>query len=133
MGIAGDAMMISVVDDDRLVCKATTSLLDAFGYETAGFASAEDFLKSDALDHTACLISDVNMPGLSGLDLQRELIAQGRRLPIIFVTGSTEERTRARALEAGAFGVLTKPFRPERLIEAIRMALAGGELQAVEA
>jgi FixJ family two-component response regulator len=99
------------------------SLLGSFGYAAATFASAEDFLQSDQVDDTTCLICDVNMPGLSGLDLQSRLAAQGRQMPIIFVTASTGERTRARALTAGALGVLTKPFDVERLIEYIRLAI----------
>jgi FixJ family two-component response regulator len=99
------------------------SLLSSFGYAAATFASAEDFLQSDQVDNTTCLICDVNMPGLSGLDLQSRLAAQGRQMPIIFVTASTGERTRARALTAGALGVLSKPFDADRLIEYIRLAL----------
>jgi len=115
--------MISVVEDDRSVRRAMVSLLSSFGYAAATFASAEDFLESDQVDKTTCLICDVNMPGLSGLDLQSRLAAQGREMPIIFITASTEETTRARALTAGALGVLTKPFDAGRLIEYIRLAL----------
>jgi len=115
--------MISVVEDDISVRRAIKSLLSSFGYVTATFASAEDFLESDQVDKTTCLICDVNMPGLSGLDLQSRLAAQGRQVPIIFVTASTGERTRARALTAGALGVLSKPFDADRLIEYVRLAV----------
>jgi FixJ family two-component response regulator len=119
--------MISIVDDDKFVRDATQSLLRSFGYNAATFASAEDFLRSEHVDDTSCLISDMQMPGLDGVELQTRLIAEGRQMPIIFVTASTEEKTRTRALTAGAIGLLIKPFNVDRLIEYVRAALAEDE------
>lgn len=116
-------VMISIVDDDEYVREATKELLRSLGYSAAAFASAEDFLQSEQLSTTACLISDVQMPGLSGIDLQRRLIADGHRMPIIFITAFPDDRVRARALGAGAIGFLTKPYREESLIECLGEAL----------
>jgi FixJ family two-component response regulator len=124
--------MISIVDDDESVREATKGLVRSLGYTAATFASAEDFLQSNQVNDTSCLITDVQMPGLSGVELQSQLIAQGNSTPMIFVTAFPEERTRARALKAGAIGFLTKPFNEERLIEYIHAALAGSEIETVE-
>jgi FixJ family two-component response regulator len=124
--------MISIVDDDKSVREATKGLLRSLGYGAATFASAEDFLQSNQVNETSCLISDVQMPGLSGVELQSLLIARGHRTPIIFVTAHPEENTRARALKAGAIGFLTKPFNEESLIEYIHAALAGRNIGTVE-
>jgi FixJ family two-component response regulator len=124
--------MISIVDDDESVREATKRFLRSFGYRAAAFASAEDFLQSDQLDVTSCVISDVQMPGLSGVELQSRLIAQGSQMPMIFVTACTEENTRARALKAGAIGFLTKPFNAKRLIEYLQAALANSRPRTVE-
>ena len=125
--------MISIVDDDESIREATKGLVRSLGYGVATFASAEDFLQSNQISDTECLISDVQMPGLSGVELQSQLIADGNRTPIIFITASQEERTRVKALKAGAIGVLSKPFNEERLIEYIRTALAGSQLEQVRA
>jgi FixJ family two-component response regulator len=124
--------MISIVDDDKSVREATKGLLRSHGYAAATFASAEDFLQSNQVHDTTCLISDVQMPGLSGVELQSRLIAQGHRTPMIFVTACPEENTRARALQSGAIGFLTKPFNEERLIGYIHAALAGGQIGTVK-
>jgi FixJ family two-component response regulator len=116
-------VMISIVDDDASVREATKELVRSLGYSAAAFASAEDFLQSGQLGETACLISDVQMPGLSGIDLQRRLIADGHSLPIIFITAFPDERARTRALDGGAVGFLTKPYREESLIECLGQAL----------
>jgi FixJ family two-component response regulator len=96
----------------------------SLGYSATTFASAEEFLQSKWINDTACVISDVQMPGLSGVELQSRLIAQGNRTPIIFMSALSDERTRARALKAGAIGFLSKPFNEERLIEYLNSALA---------
>jgi FixJ family two-component response regulator len=119
--------MISIVDDDRSVREATRGLVRSLGYGATAFASAEDFLQSDHVSDTACLITDVQMPGLSGVDLQSRLIAQGNRTPVIFITAFPEERIRARAMAAGAVGFLSKPFNEDHLIEYIHTALNGGK------
>ena len=119
--------MISIVDDDEFVREATKGLVRSLGYSATTFASAEEFLQSKWINDTECVISDVKMPGLSGVELQSRLIAQGNRTPIIFVSAFSDERTRARALKAGAIGFLSKPFNEERLIEYLHAALAGLE------
>ena len=115
--------MISIIDDDPSVREATDGLMRLLGYRAATFASAEDFLQSDRMKDSSCLITDVQMPGLSGIELQRELIARGNDTPMIFVTAFPDERTRRRALDAGAIGFLSKPFDEERLIECLQAAL----------
>jgi FixJ family two-component response regulator len=115
--------MISIVDDDSSVRAAANILVKSLGYATATFASAEEFLESGRLGDTACLITDVQMPGMSGVDLQSHLIANGHCTPVIFVTAYPEEAIRERALDAGACGFLVKPFREESLIACLDRAL----------
>jgi CheY-like chemotaxis protein len=117
---------ISIIDDDESMRCAVKSLVTSLGLIACTFASAEEFLQSPRLDDTSCLISDLQMPGLSGVELQRLLFAQGRRTPIIFMTAFPEERTRRRAIEAGALGFLSKPFESEILIELIDKAIETG-------
>jgi FixJ family two-component response regulator len=120
----GDSAMISIVDDDQSVRNAARTLLRALGYSTATFASAEEFLQSGRLQETACLITDVQMPGMSGVDLQDHLNARGDKTPVIFVTAFPEEDTRRRALSGGAVGFLTKPFSEKSLVDCLTKALA---------
>jgi FixJ family two-component response regulator len=115
--------MISIVDDDKSVREAAKMLIKSLGYATATFASAEEFLQSGRLCETACLITDVQMPGMSGVDLQSHLTANGHRTPVIFVSAYPEEGVRARALDAGAFGFLGKPFSEDSLIACLDRAL----------
>ena len=115
--------MISIVDDDEAVRVATGSLVRSLGYVAATFASAEEFLNSDRLIDTSCLISDVQMPGMSGVELHSRLTANGYRMPVILVTAFPEEKVRARALKAGAVAFLTKPFSDEKLITCLESAL----------
>ena len=117
--------MIAVVDDDESFRRATTSFIRSLGYSVLQFASAEAFLKSDCLHDTHCLISDVQMPGMNGIELQDQLIVQGHRLPIIFVTAFPEMKARARALADGAICFLGKPFSDEELITCLNKALPG--------
>ena len=117
--------IISVVDDDEAVREATGELIRSFGYAAATFASAAEYLHSDRLSDTACLIADVQMPGMSGVDLQQRLIADGHRIPVIFMTAFPEERMRVRLLSAGAYGYLRKPFGDDCLIKCLGKALAG--------
>ena len=116
--------MISIVDDDKSVRNAASTLLRSLGYSAATFASAEEFLQSGRLHETACLITDVQMPGMSGVDLQNHLIARGDTTPVIFVTAFPEKAMRERVLNAGAFGFLTKPFSQESLMACVDQALA---------
>ncbi|MGA7544497.1 MAG: response regulator [Methyloceanibacter sp.] len=114
--------MVSIVDDDESVRESTKSLVRSLGYAARTFPSAEEFLRSN-LDDTSCLILDVHMRGLSGIELQELLIAEGRRTPIIFVTAFTDERIRNQLLDAGAIGFLSKPVSDEKLISCLDSAL----------
>jgi FixJ family two-component response regulator len=118
-----EVSLISIVDDDESVGEALQSLMKSVGFQTAVFASAEDFLNSGDLNDTACLILDVRMPGMSGLELQAELAASNRRIPIIFVSAHTPEEARARALAAGAVAFLLKPFSEDALLGAVDLSL----------
>ena len=119
----GEGTAIAIVDDDRLVRKSLGRLIEAAGLRVKAYASAEEFLRSGDLQTTACLILDVRLSGMNGLELQRQLAAAQHRIPIIFMTAHSDEETRARALQAGAIGFLYKPFREDALLEAIRTAL----------
>ena len=115
--------MIVIVDNDETVRNATQSLVRALGYRASTFASADEFLKSEQVHDTSCLITDVWMPRLTGLDLQDHLIAQGHRIPVIFMTGFPEDGARARAMNAGAVGFLSKPCNVDLLIGCLDQAL----------
>jgi FixJ family two-component response regulator len=117
------ATLISIVDDDESIRDATKGLVRSLGYQAMTFASAEEFLQSDSVDSTSCLITDVQMPGLSGIDLQSGLIARGVQMPTIFITAFPEEGTRLRAMKAGAVGYLGKPFSEESLLKCLDTAL----------
>ena len=117
------APIISIVDDDESVRVATLKLVRVHGFAAHGFASAEEFLRSPRAGDTSCVITDVRMPGMSGVDLQSHLIAQGRRVPMIFITAFPEEGSVARAMAAGAICFLTKPFDGEKLISCLTEAL----------
>jgi FixJ family two-component response regulator len=117
------APLISIIDDDESMRESTKGLIRSLGHEAATFASAEEFLQSDHWSHTCCLITDVRMPGLSGIELQNSLIARGIRVPTIFITAFPEEDTRLHAMTAGAVGYLGKPFSEESLLKCIDAAL----------
>ena len=121
-----DTLVISIVDDDRFVRDAIGELVQSLGYRTAVFPSAEQFLESGCIGETACLITDLQMPGMSGLDLQIRLRDDGFDTPIIFVSAFPEERYRTRALDAGAVAFLSKPFEEQSLVESINAALKAG-------
>jgi FixJ family two-component response regulator len=121
-----NAPIISIIDDDESMRCAVKSLVASLGFGAYTFVSAEKFLQSPRLDDTSCLITDLQMPGLNGVELQKLLVAQGRRIPIIFVTAFPEERLRAHAMEAGALGFLSKPFESEALIKLIDKAIETG-------
>jgi FixJ family two-component response regulator len=122
-GAAGLQKIVSIVDDDESVREATKGLVRSLGYSAVAFSSAEEFLNSDSLNDTSCLITDVQMPGISGVELQDTLIEQGHNLPIIFVTAYPEDRVRTRVLAAGAIDFLSKPFSDDELIGSIGAAL----------
>ena len=115
--------LVSVVDDDESVRESLPDLLGEFGFAARTFTSAEEFLASDCLDQTRCLILDIAMPGMSGPELQRELQLQGRKIPIIFITASTDHAVRPRLIEQGAIECLFKPFSDTALFEAVNSAL----------
>ncbi len=115
--------MISIVDDDASVREATEALVRSLGHRAATFASAEEFLGSEEMRETACLITDVQMPGMTGIELQDRLNAAGTHCPVIVVTASPDAGLRARALAAGAVEVLGKPFSDEMLIACLDGAL----------
>ena len=115
--------LIFVVDDDFLMQESTTRLLRSFKFNVKALASAEEFLNSDYLAKTACLILDLRLPGMSGLELQRQLISENRRMPIIFVTAEGDETQQTQALAAGAVAFLYKPFDEHDLLNAINSAL----------
>ena len=117
------AKVISIVDDDESFRRAMTDLIRSLGYSVASFASGEEFLQSDRVRDTACLITDVQMPGISGLDLQGALLASGSRVPIIFVAADPGSKARGHALASGALAFFTKPFREEELIALLDQAL----------
>jgi FixJ family two-component response regulator len=116
--------MIAVIDDDPAVRVGTDNLLASLGYTVRTFASAQEFLLSVDFKNTSCVIVDVQMPGMSGVELQALLLAQGHHVPLIFVSAFSDETVRARVLKAGAVCCLTKPFHRLTLIECLDAALA---------
>jgi FixJ family two-component response regulator len=115
--------VISIIDDDASVRVATHRLVRSLGYTAHTFASADEFLRSSQLNDTSCVIADVQMPGMSGLELHNLLQTQGHRLPIIFITAFPAENVRAQALEAGAACFLSKPFDARTLIKHLDAAV----------
>jgi FixJ family two-component response regulator len=115
--------LISIVDDDESVREAAKGLMKSLGYAAETFPSAEDFLQSQQVPRTACLIADVNMPGMSGLDLHRHLSTSGTRIPTILITAYPDNGVRDRALNAGVICYLSKPFDEGDLLSCIHSAL----------
>jgi len=116
--------VVSVIDDDESVRVSINALVRSLGYTGYNFASAEDFLASTEAEASDCLITDVQMPGMSGLDLQQALNRKGRKLPIIFITAFPEDRVRERAFAAGAVCLLSKPYEGAELVNCIETALS---------
>jgi FixJ family two-component response regulator len=116
--------MVAIVDDDDFMRGALQGLLKAVGLPAQAFASAEEFLKSGQQHQAGCLIADIRMPGMSGLELQAQLNAQRCKIPIIFITGHGDEKMRMQALRAGAVEFMAKPFNDDDLLDSIRAALA---------
>ena len=115
--------LVAVVDDDDSMRVALEGLLKAVGFPARAFASAEEFLKSGQQHQTSCLIADIRMPGMSGLELQAQLNAERCRIPTIFITAHGDEKMRLQALRAGAVEFLSKPFDEEILLESVRAAM----------
>lgn len=117
--------LVAVIDDDESVRESLPDLLREFGFAAQCFSSAEEFLASDKLSQTECLVLDVVMPGMTGLELQKELKVRGQETPVIFITAQKDEGLRARALEQGAVELLIKPFSDTALLAALRTVFPG--------
>jgi FixJ family two-component response regulator len=117
------AKVVAIVDDDEFIRDALHGLMRAAGFPALVFASGEEFLNSGELDRVACLIADIRMPGMSGLELQSELNKDQHRIPIIFITAQGDEKMRMQALRAGAVKFLTKPLDRGVLLDSVRKAL----------
>jgi FixJ family two-component response regulator len=118
-----NSAIISIVDDDPSARVATERLVRSFGWRVSTFASSEEFLQSPQVAQTSCLVSDVQMPRVDGLELQRRLVSLGYLIPIIFMTAFPQEAVRKRAMAAGAVSILTKPFDAAILRDCINVAL----------
>src|SRR3989442_5360547 len=121
-----ESRLVAIVDDDELMRGAVQGMLKEAGLPARAFASAEEFLDSGAQHLSSCLIADIRMPGMSGLDLQARLDAEHIRIPIIFMTAHSDERIRMQALRSGAVEFLAKPFDDDVLLETVRVALKRG-------
>jgi FixJ family two-component response regulator len=115
--------LVTVVDDDESVRESLPDLLRELGYEVEAFSSAEEFLASDTIGRTRCLILDVAMPGMSGPDLQRKLMLRGEMIPIVFITAQGDEKVRLRVIQQGAIDCLLKPFTDTALMRALDTAM----------
>jgi FixJ family two-component response regulator len=124
MGMETETKVIAIVDDDELMRGALRGLLKSVGLSAQAFASAEEFLQSGLQHDTACLIADIRMPGMSGLELQAKLNAEHCSIPTIFITAHGDAKLRMQALRAGATEFLTKPFDDEVLLDNVRAALS---------
>jgi FixJ family two-component response regulator len=123
MAILPQGPVIAIVEDDASVRTATQSLVRSLGFTACAFACAEEFLRSPRLNDASCVIADVQMPGMSGVEMQRLLISEGRHMPIIFMTAFHDEGIRGRAIKAGAICFLSKPVDGQTLIESVYKAL----------
>jgi FixJ family two-component response regulator len=118
-----DTTMVSIVDDDASLRRSVRNLLSSVGFRVQAFASAEEFLASPERVNTGCLVLDLRMAGMNGLDLLKHLGATGSRIPVVILTAHGDDETRQRALRAGAVAFLGKPFRGDALLDAVRSAL----------
>ena len=128
-----DNPVVFVIDDDRSVREALEGLLRSVGLKVQAFASTQDFLQFDRPDAAGCLVLDVRLPGLSGLDFQRELAKSNNPLPIIFITGHGDIPMSVRAIKAGAIEFLTKPFRDQELLDAVQHGIEQDRVQRTQA
>jgi FixJ family two-component response regulator len=120
-----NSQLVAIVDDDRSVQNALKDLMESAGLSARSFGSAEEFLESNQRNQTACLIADIRMPGMSGLELQAKLKAEGSRIPMIFITAHDDAKMKMQAMNAGAVEFLSKPFDDEVLLEKVQAALKG--------
>jgi FixJ family two-component response regulator len=121
--MSDERLLVSVVDDDESVRESLPDLLNEFGYAVRTFSSALEFLASDALDHARCLLLDIAMPVMTGIELQAELKRNDKRIPIIFMSATQDEAVRARVIELGAAAYMAKPFSDTALLEALRSVM----------
>src|SRR5258708_14285844 len=121
--MTGNQIIVMIVDDDDSIRKAVRRLIKSYGFAVETFASAEEFLGSDRLAKTSCLILDIHMPGMNGLELQKRLMASGSAVPIIFITSFTDDRARAQAMNTGPAGYLANPFSDHALLNCIHSLL----------
>ena len=121
--MSGQTTIIAIVDDDPAVRHGASGLLRSLGFAAIDFSSAEEFLNSGRAKDISCVITDVRMPGMSGIELQDRLIAAGHKVPVIMMTAFPDEGIRSRAIKAGAVGLLTKPFDQETLLDCVNSAL----------
>ncbi|OLP46691.1 two-component system response regulator [Rhizobium oryziradicis] len=117
---------ISIIDDDDAVRMATASLVRSLGFQTTIFASAEEFLQSQQVQTSACIITDIQMPGMNGVEMQSALRAAGNNIPMIFMTAFPEDNIRRQAFEAGAAGFLIKPFEGDQILACLDKAIGAG-------
>jgi len=122
-GSAPERFLVSVVDDDESIRESLPDLLQEFGFASHTFSSGKDFLSSDDVNATKCLILDIMMPGMTGLEVQAELRRRGRKIPVIFITAKRDDAIRAKAIEQGAVNFLYKPFSDTALLEALNAAI----------
>jgi FixJ family two-component response regulator len=120
--------VVAIVDDDRSALSSLKDLMESAGLSARCYESAEEFLVSDQRHRTTCLVTDIRMPGMSGLELQAKLNGEGSRIPLIFFTAHDDAQTRRQAMTAGAVELLSKPFDHDVLLEKVRAALKGGGL-----
>jgi FixJ family two-component response regulator len=120
-----EAPLIAVVDDDRSIRDATQDLLNAAGFSTSAFENAQSFLDSPVRATVACLVADMRMPGMTGLELHERIAQSGAGIPTVIITAHPEEVTRGRAGGSGITCILSKPFTPDELLDCVRKALAG--------
>jgi FixJ family two-component response regulator len=123
---ATERLLLSVVDDDEMLRESLPDLLREFGFRARAFSSGQEFLLSNYVRETRCLILDVAMPGMSGLEVQQELKRLGQTIPVIFITGQKDEEIRKQAFSQGAVEFLYKPFSDNALLEAVNAALSRG-------
>jgi FixJ family two-component response regulator len=121
--VVSSTRLVAIVDDDEMLGEATKELIEAFGLPAIFFESAQAFLSSDCVPKASCLVADVQMPGMGGLELRRTLAKSGHLVPVIFVTAYPSELARKRALQDGATCYLNKPFDPKELLDCIRLAI----------
>lgn len=118
------ARRVSIIEDDASLCLALVGLVHSLGYEASGFQSAEDFLQSAQLEQAECVITDVHMPQMNGIDLKKQLNERGNLVPVILITARSERALEKMAIEIGAFGLITKPFDMDELVECLQKAMA---------